>query len=49
MMLAGNASVWRERVARATLTIIDRTGHLLLDESAAARSAVAQYMIESND
>lgn len=46
MVPAGNANAWLEHVSNATLKIMDHSGHLLLDESTAARTAVAQYMSE---
>ena len=44
MMPAGNARAWQALIRNSTLTIIENAGHLLLDESAAARAAVAQFM-----
>jgi pimeloyl-ACP methyl ester carboxylesterase len=47
MVPAGNAGAWLEHVANPTVKIMDHSGHLLLDESAATRSLVAHYMTES--
>jgi pimeloyl-ACP methyl ester carboxylesterase len=46
MMPVGNAQAWLKLLSHAKIEIIERAGHLLLDESAAARAAVARYMIE---
>ena len=47
MVPAGNADAWLKHVSNATLKIMDHSGHLLLDESTAARSVVARYMSET--
>jgi pimeloyl-ACP methyl ester carboxylesterase len=47
MIPAGNARAWQAAIAGSTLKIFERAGHLLLDESAAARAAVAQFLSES--
>lgn len=47
MMPAGNAQAWQGLISNSRVEIIERAGHLLLDESAAARATVAQFMIES--
>jgi pimeloyl-ACP methyl ester carboxylesterase len=47
MMPAGNARAWQTLIANSSVTIIERAGHLLLDESFAARAAVAQFMSSS--
>jgi len=41
---SGLARLWIERLPSAKLEIIDRAGHLLLDESLAARQAVANFL-----
>jgi pimeloyl-ACP methyl ester carboxylesterase len=46
MVLAGNAPEWHVRIPGSTVRIIDRAGHLLLDESPAARAAVAEFLAE---
>ncbi len=47
MLPAGNARAWQAAIAGSTVKIFERAGHLLLDESAAARAAVAQFLSES--
>ncbi len=47
MMPAGNARAWHARMARSRVELVERAGHLLLDESAAARTAVADFMMQS--
>jgi pimeloyl-ACP methyl ester carboxylesterase len=47
MLPAGNAPAWQAAIAGSTVRIFERAGHLLLDESAAARAAVAQFLSES--
>jgi pimeloyl-ACP methyl ester carboxylesterase len=44
MMPVGNATGWLEQLSGATLTVIDRAGHLLLDESKSARNEVARFL-----
>lgn len=44
MVLAGNAQEWQARTPGSTVRIIDRAGHLLLDESPAARAALAEFL-----
>jgi pimeloyl-ACP methyl ester carboxylesterase len=44
MMPVGNARAWQALIKNPTLKIIENAGHLLLDESAAACAAVAQFM-----
>jgi pimeloyl-ACP methyl ester carboxylesterase len=44
MILAGNAPEWQVRIPGSTVRIIDRAGHLLLDESPAARAAIAEFL-----
>jgi pimeloyl-ACP methyl ester carboxylesterase len=44
MMPAGNAPEWQARIPGLTVRIIDRAGHLLLDESPAARAALAEFL-----
>lgn len=44
MMPAGNAPEWQARIPGLTVRIIDRAGHLLLDESPAARTEVAEFL-----
>ncbi len=44
MIPSGNAWAWRAAIAHSALELIEQAGHLLLDESAAARAAVAQFM-----
>ena len=47
MVPAGNAQAWQAAVAGSTVKLFERAGHLLLDESAAARAAVMQFLVES--
>lgn len=47
MMPVGNATGWLEQLSGATLTVIDRAGHLLLDESKSARNEVARFLSAS--
>jgi pimeloyl-ACP methyl ester carboxylesterase len=44
MVPAGNAPEWQARIPGATVRIIDNAGHLLLDESAGARAAIADFL-----
>ena len=44
MMPAGNAQAWQALIRNSRVEIIENAGHLLLDESVAARAAVARYM-----
>jgi pimeloyl-ACP methyl ester carboxylesterase len=46
MVPAGNAQEWRVRIPGSTVTIIDHAGHLLLDESPAARALIAEFLNE---
>ncbi len=48
MVLSGNATAWQAAVSNSTLRIFEHAGHLLLDESASARAAVAQFLSESS-
>jgi pimeloyl-ACP methyl ester carboxylesterase len=41
---AGLAPLWAAAVPHATLRVIENAGHLLLDESAAARNAVKEFL-----
>jgi pimeloyl-ACP methyl ester carboxylesterase len=47
MMPAGNARAWHALIANSRVEMIEGAGHLLLDESAAARAVVARFMVES--
>ncbi len=47
MMPAGNARAWQEAMPNARLQLFKGAGHLLLDECAAARACVLQFMIEA--
>jgi pimeloyl-ACP methyl ester carboxylesterase len=44
MVPAGNAPEWRARIPGSRVKVIDRAGHLLLDESPAARAAIAEFL-----
>jgi pimeloyl-ACP methyl ester carboxylesterase len=44
MVPAGNAQEWQARIPGATVRITDNAGHLLLDESAGARAAIADFL-----
>jgi pimeloyl-ACP methyl ester carboxylesterase len=44
---AGNVQAWQAAITGSTVRIFQGAGHLLLDESAAARAAVAQFLSES--
>jgi pimeloyl-ACP methyl ester carboxylesterase len=44
MVLAGNAPEWQARIPGSTVRIIDHAGHLLLDESPAARAVIALFL-----
>lgn len=44
MVLAGNAREWQARIPGSTVRIIDHAGHLLLDESPAARVVIALFL-----
>jgi pimeloyl-ACP methyl ester carboxylesterase len=44
MMPAGNAQAWQALIKNSRVEIIENAGHLLLDESPAARAAVARFM-----
>ncbi len=46
MVPAGNAPEWQARIPGSTVRIINRAGHLLLDESPAARAAIAEFLNE---
>jgi pimeloyl-ACP methyl ester carboxylesterase len=46
MMPLGHAKTWQALIPDSKLEIVERAGHLLLDESAPARAAVAQFMRE---
>lgn len=46
MVPAGNAQEWRVRIPSSTVRVIDHAGHLLLDESPAARAAIAEFLNE---
>jgi pimeloyl-ACP methyl ester carboxylesterase len=46
MMPAGNAPEWRARIPGSIVRIIDHAGHLLLDESPAARAVIAEFLNE---
>ena len=46
MVPAGNAQAWLKLLSQARIEIIEHAGHLLLDESVAARAAVARFMLE---
>lgn len=48
-VLAGNVQAWQGAIAGATVKMIEGAGYLLLDESAAARAAVAQFLIEATN
>ena len=42
-----NVQAWQAAISGSTVKPFERAGHLPLDESAAARAAVAQFLIES--
>jgi pimeloyl-ACP methyl ester carboxylesterase len=44
MVLSGNAPEWHAALPDSSVEIFERAGHLLLDESVAARAAAAQFM-----
>lgn len=44
MVPAGHAKTWQALIPASKVEIIERAGHLLLDESAPARAAVATFM-----
>jgi pimeloyl-ACP methyl ester carboxylesterase len=44
MVLSGNARAWQASISNSKVEIFERAGHLLFDESAAARAAVARFM-----
>ncbi len=46
MVLAGNAQEWRVRIPGSIVRIIEHAGHLLLDESPAARAVIAKFLNE---
>ena len=46
MVPAGNAQEWQARIPGSTVRIIDHAGHLLLDESPAARAVIAEFLNE---
>ena len=46
MMPAGNAQEWLARIPGSIVRIIDHAGHLLLDESPAARAAIAEFLYQ---
>lgn len=41
---AGLAPLWREAIPQASVRVVEDAGHLLLDESAAARNAVRDFL-----
>ncbi|HZF27192.1 MAG TPA: alpha/beta hydrolase [Steroidobacteraceae bacterium] len=49
MVPAGNAPQWQVRIPGSTVRIIDRAGHLLLDESPAARAALAEFLKDAGN
>ena len=46
MVLSGHARTWQALIPGAKVEMIERAGHLLLDESALARAAVTRFMQE---
>jgi pimeloyl-ACP methyl ester carboxylesterase len=44
MVPAGNAPEWQARIPGSTVRIIERAGHLLLDESREARAVIKEFL-----